>query len=68
MKKLFYSLFALAMTAMTLTSCEDVPEPYNNPNNNPGGGEVVSLMEMPPIIFLTMVRQQKSLKYIVDIL
>jgi len=42
MKKLFYSLFALAMTAMTLTSCEDVPEPYNNPNNNPGGGEVVS--------------------------
>jgi len=41
MKKLFYSLFALAMTAMTLTSCEDVPEPYNNPNSNPGGGEVV---------------------------
>ena len=35
MKKLFYSLFALAMTAMTFTSCEDVPAPYDDPNNNP---------------------------------
>ena len=34
MKKLFYSLFALAMTAMTFTSCEDVPAPYNDPNSN----------------------------------
>lgn len=34
MKKLFYSLFALAMTAMTMTSCEDVPAPYNDPNSN----------------------------------
>ena len=32
MKKLFYSLFALAMTAMTFTSCEDVPAPYDDPN------------------------------------
>ncbi|MBR5061094.1 MAG: OB-fold nucleic acid binding domain-containing protein [Prevotella sp.] len=38
MKKLFYSLFALAMTAMTFTSCEDVPAPYDDPNNNQGGG------------------------------
>ena len=36
MKKLFYSLFALAMTAMTLTSCEDVPAPYDYPGSNPG--------------------------------
>lgn len=33
MKKLVYSMFALAMTAMTFTSCEDVPMPYNDPNN-----------------------------------
>ena len=32
MKKLFYSLFALAMTAMTFTGCEDVPAPYDDPN------------------------------------
>ena len=38
MKKLFYSLFALAMTAMTFTSCEDVPAPYDDPNNNQSGG------------------------------
>ena len=37
MKKLFYSLFALAMTAMTFTSCEDVPMPYDDPNKNPSG-------------------------------
>jgi len=33
MKKLIYSMLALAMTALTFTSCEDVPEPYDNPNN-----------------------------------
>jgi exonuclease VII large subunit len=38
MKKLFYSLFVLAMTAITFTSCEDVPAPYDDPNNNQGGG------------------------------
>ncbi|MBQ6062710.1 MAG: OB-fold nucleic acid binding domain-containing protein [Prevotella sp.] len=38
MKKLFYSLFALAMTAMTFTSCEDVPMPYDDPTMNQGGG------------------------------
>ncbi len=31
MKKLFYSLFILAMTAMTFTSCEDVPAPFDIP-------------------------------------
>ena len=31
MKKLIYSMVALAMTAMTFTSCEDVPMPYNLP-------------------------------------
>lgn len=31
MKKLIYSMFALAMTAMTFTSCEDVPAPYELP-------------------------------------
>ena len=36
MKKLTLSLFALAMTAMTFTSCEDVPAPYDYPGT--GGG------------------------------
>lgn len=31
MKKILYSVLALAMTAFTLTSCEDVPEPYTQP-------------------------------------
>ena len=34
MKKLLYSLFLMAITAMTFTSCENVPEPYDNPNGN----------------------------------
>ena len=34
MKKLIYSLFALAMTAMTFTGCEDVPAPYNLPSDS----------------------------------
>lgn len=33
MKKIIYSLLVLAMTAMTFTSCEDVPMPYEYPNN-----------------------------------
>lgn len=36
MKKVFYSLFALAISAMTFTSCEDVPMPYDQPGS---GGE-----------------------------
>ncbi len=34
MKKLFYSLFILATTAMTLTSCEDVPAPFDIPTDS----------------------------------
>ena len=45
MKKLFYSLFALAMTVMTFTSCEDVPMPYDDPNKNPGGAETEQSVE-----------------------
>lgn len=40
MKKLIYSMLALALTAMTATtlvSCEDVPAPYDIPSN--GGGD-----------------------------
>ena len=37
MKKLFYSLFMMALTAMTFTSCEDVPMPYDDPNKGGGG-------------------------------
>ena len=35
MKKILYSMFAFAMAAMTLTSCEDVPMPYDMPVVNP---------------------------------
>lgn len=34
MKKILYSMFALAMATFTFTSCEDVPAPYEDPNNN----------------------------------
>ncbi len=34
MKKILYSMLALAMAAFTLTSCEDVPAPYDDPNGN----------------------------------
>jgi len=36
MKKILYSVLALTMAAFTLTSCEDVPMPYDDPN---AGGE-----------------------------
>ena len=39
MKKFFYSFFVLAMTAMTFSSCEDVPAPYNLPSINGGDSE-----------------------------
>ncbi len=32
MKKFIYSCLVLAMTALTFSSCEDVPAPYNMPN------------------------------------
>lgn len=35
MKKILYSVFALAVAAFTFTSCEDVPAPYDDPNDNP---------------------------------
>ena len=35
MKKILYSVFAIAMAAFTFTSCEDVPAPYDDPNDNP---------------------------------
>ena len=35
MKKILFSAFALAMAAFTFTSCEDVPAPYDDPNDNP---------------------------------
>ncbi|MCI7309989.1 MAG: hypothetical protein MR536_03975, partial [Prevotella sp.] len=39
MRKIIYSMLALAMTASVFTSCEDVPEPYMNPNTATGSGE-----------------------------
>ena len=36
MKKLFYSMLAIATMAFALSSCEDVPAPYDDPNANHG--------------------------------
>lgn len=43
MKKIYFSMMALAIAAFTFTSCEDVPEPYNNPYDQikPSEPEVV---------------------------
>ncbi len=38
MKKILYSVMALAIAAMTFTACEDVPEPYPTPTPGGGGG------------------------------
>lgn len=39
MKKHIYSILMIAMAAFTFASCEDVPMPYDDPNNStPGGG------------------------------
>ena len=38
MKKIFYSMFAMAMTAMTFISCDDVPAPYDINGNGGNGG------------------------------
>lgn len=38
MKKILFSMLALTMAAFTFTSCEDVPAPYDNPNDNEQGG------------------------------
>ena len=37
MKKILFSVMALAIAAMTFTACEDVPEPYPMPDPNEGG-------------------------------
>lgn len=44
MKKFIYSLFVLAIAAMTFSSCEDVPAPYNLPQEiiDGGGGETTA--------------------------
>jgi hypothetical protein len=34
MKKYIFSLMAIAITAFSLSSCEDVPSPYDDPNNS----------------------------------
>lgn len=39
MKKILYSVFAFAIAAFTLTSCEDVPAPYDTPTGDGGGTE-----------------------------
>lgn len=45
MKKLIYSMLALAMTAMTFVSCEDVPEPYLLPTDNGNKGDSTVVVE-----------------------
>jgi len=39
MKKIIYSIMMFAMAAFTFTSCEDVPAPYDDPNNSGTGTE-----------------------------
>ena len=43
MKKIAYSLIAMAMAAFTFTSCEDVPAPFGQPEDpdSGGGGTIV---------------------------
>ena len=38
MKKILYSVMALAIAAMTFTACEDVPAPYDTPTGGGGSG------------------------------
>ena len=38
MKKILYSVMALAIAAMTFTACEDVPAPYDTPTGGGTGG------------------------------
>ena len=45
MKKIIYSLFVLALTAMTFASCEDVPAPYDLPSEGGGGGSETEKVE-----------------------
>lgn len=40
MKKILYSVMALAIAAMTFTACEDVPEPYPTPKPTNGSAAI----------------------------
>ena len=42
MKKIFSTLFVIAVAAMTFTSCEDVPSPYDYPNSNNTGKDTTN--------------------------
>ena len=44
MKKILYSIMALAIAAMTFTACQDVPEPYPTPNPNSNGSSTEELV------------------------
>ena len=46
MKKIFYSMFALIM-ALSFTSCEDVPSPYNDPTLPDNGLEEGTYLQEP---------------------
>ncbi|MBR4389281.1 MAG: hypothetical protein IKT00_08915 [Prevotella sp.] len=46
MKKLFYSMLAIATMAFALSSCEDVPAPYDDPNINHNSGKTVDENEI----------------------
>lgn len=45
MKKILYTIIALAMSAFALQSCEDVPEPYDIPGQETGGGTDIPTVE-----------------------
>lgn len=46
MKKLFYSMLAIATMTFALSSCEDVPAPYDDPNAHHGQGQNVDENEI----------------------
>lgn len=46
MKKLFYSMLAIATMAFAMSSCEDVPAPYDDPNANHNSGKTVDENEI----------------------
>ena len=41
MKKVIYAILIAALATAILGGCQDVPEPYNNPNENKGGNQEV---------------------------
>jgi len=45
MKKTLYSMLAMLMAAFTFSSCEDVPMPYDDPNNNSNNDEPAVVVE-----------------------